>query len=60
MHPHACGSPHRLDSCVWVGNRLCEILPIPLTAKQKLMELDDAPSRLTIVDRYLRQHEVIR
>ena len=33
--------PYRLDSSVWVGNRLCEVLPVPLKAKQKLMELVD-------------------
>lgn len=52
--------PHRLDSSVWVGNRLCEVLPIPLAARQQLMALEDADARLQLVDRYLRQHEVIR
>lgn len=52
--------PYRLDSSVWVGNRLCEILPIPLKAKQKLMELQDATARLDIITQYLRQHAVIK
>ncbi len=51
--------PHRLDSTVWVGNRLSEVLSIPLRAKQRLMELTDADARLAIVDRYLRQHRVL-
>lgn len=51
--------PHRMESTVWVGNRLCEVLPISLRAKQKLMELDDARTRLDIVLRFLRQHAVI-
>ena len=29
--------PLRLDDAGWVANRWCEILPIPLAAKQKLM-----------------------
>lgn len=51
--------PYRFDSSVWVGNRLCEVLPVPLKAKQKLMELDDAHARLDIVTQYLKQHAVI-
>jgi Lon protease-like protein len=51
--------PYRLDSSVWVGNRLCEVLPVPLKAKQKLMELDDAYTRLQIITQYLKQHEVL-
>ena len=51
--------PIRLDSAGWVANRWCEILPIPLKARQKLMELDDAHSRLTIVHQYLQQHQII-
>ena len=31
---------HRFDDAGWVANRWCEILPIPLAAKQKLMELE--------------------
>jgi hypothetical protein len=53
-------SPYRFDSSVWVGNRLCEFMPIPLRAKQKLMELQDAASRLELVYRFLRQHGVLK
>ena len=49
----------RLDDAAWVANRWCEILPIPLAARQKLLELEDADSRLTIVHHYLKQHGVI-
>jgi hypothetical protein len=38
--------PHRLDSASWVGARLAEILPLPLAAKQELLELTDARERL--------------
>jgi Lon protease-like protein len=38
--------PHRLDSASWVGSRLAEILPLPLPAKQELLELTDACVRL--------------
>ncbi|HJV87978.1 MAG TPA: LON peptidase substrate-binding domain-containing protein [Noviherbaspirillum sp.] len=51
--------PARLDSAGWVANRWCELLPIPLKARQKLMELDDAPTRLSIIHQYLQQHKII-
>ena len=52
-------TPYQLDNATWVGNRLCEILPISLAAKQKLMELTDAPTRLSIVHQYLLQQKII-
>ena len=53
-------SPYRLDSSVWVGNRLCEFMPVALRAKQKLMELQDAAARLELVQRFLSQHGVLK
>jgi Lon protease-like protein len=47
--------PHRFDDAAWVGYRLSEILPVPLAAKQKLLELNDTHSRLEILMRYLEQ-----
>ena len=47
--------PHRFDDSAWVGYRLSEILPVPLAAKQKLLELTDSRSRLEILLRYLEQ-----
>jgi hypothetical protein len=38
--------PHRLDSASWVSARLAELLPLPLPAKQELLELSDARARL--------------
>ncbi|RJF97669.1 LON peptidase substrate-binding domain-containing protein [Noviherbaspirillum saxi] len=51
--------PARLDNASWVANRWCEILPIPLKARQKLLELDDAQTRLSIVHQYLQQHKIL-
>ncbi len=48
--------PYRFDDATWVGNRLCELLPMPLPAKQKLMALTDGPTRLEVVQRYLKHH----
>ena len=49
----------RFDSACWVANRWCEILPISTLARQKLLELNDAQSRLKIVHQYLLQHGII-
>jgi Lon protease-like protein len=46
QHPELLERPHRLDSCVWVSSRLAEILPLPLAAKQALLELDEGRARL--------------
>ncbi|HJV75479.1 MAG TPA: LON peptidase substrate-binding domain-containing protein [Noviherbaspirillum sp.] len=51
--------PTQLDNAGWVANRWCEILPIPLQARQKLLELEDAQTRLSIVHQYLQQHQII-
>jgi len=52
-------APHRLGSSSWVGARLTEILPVPLIAKQKLMELGDSLQRLEILHKFLVQHELV-
>ena len=50
------GMPHlvtptaaQLDDCGWVANRWCELLPVPLELKQRLMELDNPLVRLELV-----------
>ena len=46
QHPALLERPYRLDSCAWVSARLAELLPIPLEAKQTLLELGDGRARL--------------
>jgi Lon protease-like protein len=41
--------PWRLDDCGWVANRWCELLPLPVALKQRLMELDNPLVRLELV-----------
>lgn len=53
-------APYRFDDASWVANRWCEILPISLLAKQKLMELPDGQVRLKIVDEFLRGKGVVK
>ena len=42
-------APYKLDDCGWVANRWCELLPIPLELKQRLMVLDNPVVRLELV-----------
>jgi Lon protease-like protein len=51
--------PFRFDDAGWVANRWCEILPISLAAKQRLMVLPDPQLRLRLVDEYLRGKGVV-
>jgi len=41
--------PYQLEDCGWVANRWCELLPMPVTLKQQLMELDNPLLRLELV-----------
>ena len=52
--PEAVGLlPDRFDDAGWVANRWCEILPLPIDAKHRLLSLDPI-SRLDIVDSLMR------
>ena len=42
--------PLRLNDCGWVANRWCEVLPLPVLLKQRLMELDNPLVRLELVN----------
>ena len=46
QHPALLERPYRLDSCAWVSARLAELVPIPLEAKQTLLEQGDGRARL--------------
>jgi Lon protease-like protein len=47
--------PFRLDDCGWVANRWCELLPLPLELKQRLMELENPLVRLELVSDILER-----
>lgn len=46
--------PYRFDSSRWVGWRLCELLPLPLATRQRLLALDDPLQTLAVVHTFLR------
>jgi len=51
--------PHQFDDATWVGYRLTEILPVPMAAKQRLLELDNSVLRLQILQRFLEQRGLL-
>ena len=51
--PHAPAKPHRFFDAGWLGMRYAEVLPIPVAAKQKLLEIEDSIDRLEIIYRFL-------
>lgn len=48
--------PHALDDAVWVGYRLSEVLPLKLSIRQNLLEMNDSLARLRILVEILRKH----
>ena len=42
-------TPAQLNDCAWVANRWCELLPVPMELKQRMMELDNPLVRLELV-----------
>ena len=51
--------PMRLDDCGWLANRWCELLPMPLELKQRLMALDNPLVRLELVSDILGRTGVV-
>ena len=54
QHPSLLERPHRLDSSAWVSARLAELLPLPLEAKQALLETENGRARLEKLDAFVR------
>lgn len=47
--------PFEFNNAVWVGYRLAEVLPLKLTAKQDMLEMNDPITRLHILRKFLVQ-----
>lgn len=52
--------PHAFDEANWLAFRFAEILPIPPLARLRLLELDDAGMRLSIIHQYLQDHGLLK
>ncbi len=47
------------DDASWVGYRLAELLPLPLSIKQSMLEVNDGNVRLDVLQRFLAQQGVL-
>ena len=50
--------PYQLDDCAWVANRWCELLPMALDDKHRLMALDNPLVRLELVSDLLERNGI--
>jgi len=53
IHP-----PYQLGDCAWVANRWCELLPMPLELRHRLMALDNPLVRLELVSDLLERNGI--
>ena len=49
----------RFDDATWVGYRLAELLPLPLSVKQSMLEINDASVRLGALRQFLQQQQLL-
>lgn len=47
------------DDASWVGYRLADFLPLPLSIKQSMLEINDAAVRLSVLQRFLGERGVL-
>lgn len=50
--------PLQLNDCAWVANRWCELLPMNVALKQRLLELDNPLLRLELIGDVLSRHRI--
>ncbi|MEP6997186.1 MAG: LON peptidase substrate-binding domain-containing protein [Betaproteobacteria bacterium] len=48
-----------LDDASWVGYRLAELLPLPATIKQTMLEINDSEVRLKAIAQFLKQQDLL-
>ena len=53
--PHQFPDERSFDDASWVGYRLAELLPLPLSIKQSMLEINDAEVRLSVLQAFLKQ-----
>lgn len=51
--------PYALHDCAWVANRWCDVLPMSLTQKYRLMTLDNPLLRLELVSDMLERNGIV-
>ena len=59
LGPRNFPSDTRYDDASWVGYRLAELLPLPLSIKQSMLEVSDANVRLAALAQFLERQGVL-
>ena len=49
----------RYDDATWIGYRLAELLPLPLSIKQSMLEINDCEVRLKVIAQFLKEKGVL-
>ena len=57
--PQQFPESHAYDDASWVGYRLAEMLPLPLSIKQGMLEINDAEMRLSLLQKFLQQQGLV-
>jgi Lon protease-like protein len=56
---HQFPEKHAYDDASWVGYRLAELLPLPLSIKQGMLEINDSDMRLSLLQKFLQQQGLV-
>ncbi len=51
---HPFLEPHRFDDAGWVANRWCEVLPLPVEARQRLLTVVEPLARLDVIEQLMQ------
>lgn len=57
--PQQFPAERHFDDASWVGYRLAELLPLPLTVKQTMLEVSDSEVRLSVLARFLKEQQLL-
>jgi len=57
--PRNFPTDRNFDDASWVGYRLAELLPLPLSIKQSMLEINDAEVRLKVLQKFLSQQGLL-
>ncbi len=59
LGPESFPADVRYSDATWVGYRLAELLPLPLSIKQRMLEVNDANVRLAALRQFLERQGVV-
>jgi Lon protease-like protein len=59
LGPQNLPADARYDDASWVGYRLAELLPLPLSIKQRMLEVNDANVRLAALKQFLERQGLV-